>query len=144
MAANKEALVADLWDSSREEGGWIPRFVRSFNDSKLDEILCLLNAIQGKKIIESQEDLMSFKETKDGSFSVKLLFKALDRSENVVFPHNFIWNSWVPTKVSFFAWEASWDKVLTLDHLKKGRALANKCFLCGEEEMVDHLLVHCP
>ena len=32
---------------------------------------------------------MFFKETKDGSFLVKLLFKALDRYENVVFPHKF-------------------------------------------------------
>ena len=89
---------------------------------------------------------MFFKETKNGNFSVTLLFKAMDRYENVVFPYKFIWNSWVPTKVDFFAWEASWGKVLTLDDLKKkGRALANKCFLCGkEEETVDHLLVHCP
>ena len=63
----------------------------------------------------------------------------------VVFPHQFIWNTWVPTKVGFFAWEALWDKVLTLDQLRRReRALANRCFLCGEEEeMVDHLLVHC-
>ena len=94
--------MADLWDSSREEGGWIPCFIRSFNDWELDEILCLLNTIQGKQIIESQEDLMSFKETKDENFSVKLLFKALDRSKNVVFPHKLIWNSWVPTKVGCF------------------------------------------
>ena len=35
--------------------------------------------------------------------------------------------------------------MLTLDQLKKrGRALANKCYLGGdEEETVDHLLVHC-
>ena len=146
LAANKEALVVDLWDSSREEGGWIPHFIRSFNDWELDEILCLLNTIQGKQIIESQEDLMFCKETKDGNFSVKLLFKALDRSENVVFLHKFIWNSWVPTKVGFFVWEASWSKVLTLDHLKKkGRAFANRCFLCGnEKETVDNLLIHCP
>ena len=41
-----------------------------------------------------------------------------------------------------FAWEASWCKVLTLDHLERwGRALANRCFLCEdeEEETVDHL-----
>ena len=107
LAVHKEALLADLWDSSREEGGWIPRFIRSFNDWELDEILCLLNIVQGKQIIESQEDLMFFKETKDGNFSVKILFKALDRSKNVVFPRKFIWNSWVPTKVGFFAWEAS-------------------------------------
>ena len=34
--------------------------------------------------------------------------------------------------------------MLTLDNLKRGRALANRCFLCGEgEEMVDLLLIHC-
>ena len=51
----------------------------------------------------------------------------------------------MPTKFGFFAWEASWGKVLTLDQLKKrGRALANRCFLCGEgEETIDHLLLHC-
>ena len=93
--------------ANKEEGGWIPRFIRSFNDWELDEIFCLLSTIQGKQIIESQEDLMFFKETKDGNFSVKLLFKALDRFENVVSPHKFIRNSWVPTKVGFFAWKAS-------------------------------------
>ena len=45
----------------------------------------------------------------------------------------------------FFAWEASWGKVLTLDQLKKrGRILANRCFLCcEEEESIDHILIHC-
>ena len=36
----------------------IPRFIRSFNDWELDEILSLLNTIQGKQIIKNQEDLM--------------------------------------------------------------------------------------
>ena len=45
----------------------------------------------------------------------------------------------------FFAWEASWGKVLTLDQLKKrGWILANRCFLCCvEEESIDHILIHC-
>ena len=35
--------------------------------------------------------------------------------------------------------------MLTLDQIKKrGRALANRCFLCGkDEEMIDHLLLRC-
>ena len=35
--------------------------------------------------------------------------------------------------------------MLTLDQLKKrGRVLANRCFLCGkDEETIDHLLLHC-
>ena len=58
---------------------------------------------------------------------------------------NYVWNTWIPTKVGFFAREVSWGKVLTVDQLKRmGRALDNRYFLCGEEEeMIDHLLDHC-
>ena len=51
----------------------------------------------------------------------------------------------MPPKVTFFAWEASWGKVLILDQLQKmGHSLANRCFLClSEVETVDHLLLHC-
>ena len=51
----------------------------------------------------------------------------------------------MPPKIGFFAWEASWGKVLTLDQLKRcGRALANRCFMCEEdEETIEHLLIHC-
>ena len=50
----------------------------------------------------------------------------------------------VPFKVGFFAWVASRGKVLTLDQLKRrGRPLANRCYLFEEEETLDHLLVHC-
>ena len=47
--------------------------------------------------------------------------------------------------MGFFAWEAVWGRILTLDMLKRrGRVLANKCFLYEEmEETVDHLLLHC-
>ena len=44
-----------------------------------------------------------------------------------------------------FAWEATWEKVLTLDRLqRRGWHLPNRCFLCGcEEENVNHILLHC-
>ena len=41
------------------------------------------------------------------------------------------WGYCVQPKHRFFAWEASWGKILTLDQLqKRGIALANWCFLC--------------
>ena len=44
----------------------------------------------------------------------------------------------MPTKVAFFAWEASWGKVLTLDQLqRRGHSLANRCFLCLSKVEVD-------
>ena len=50
----------------------------------------------------------------------------------------------MPPKVTFFAWEASRGKVLTLEQLqRRGCLLENRCFLClSEVETVDHLL-HC-
>ena len=51
----------------------------------------------------------------------------------------------MPPKVAFFAWEASWGKVVTLEQLqRRGFSLANRCFLrLSEAETVDHLLLHC-
>ena len=88
---------------------------------------------------------MLLKNVKDGRFLVKLFYKFLVLPQISLFPSRCFWNPWVPTKVDFFAWEVSWSKVLTLDQPKRrGKALANRCFLCGEEEeTVDHLLIHC-
>ncbi|KAL6323476.1 hypothetical protein AAG906_039048 [Vitis piasezkii] len=65
--------------------------------------------------------------------------------DSPLFPSGSIWRASVPPKVIFFAWEASWRKVLTLDQLqRRGHFLANRCFLClSEVKMVDHLLLHC-
>ncbi|RVX17365.1 hypothetical protein CK203_003473 [Vitis vinifera] len=88
---------------------------------------------------------MLWKETKDEIFLVKSLYSTLASRRVVKFPNSIIWSPCVPTKVCFFAWEASWGKVLTLDQLKKrGRFLANRCFLCcEEEESIDHILIQC-
>ena len=84
-------------------------------------------------------------DSKDGVFSVKYLFRALQPVSLASFPLKIIWNSCVQPKLSFFAWEALWGRVLTLARLqKRGWVLANRCFLCQMfEESIDHLLLHC-
>ena len=64
---------------------------------------------------------------------------------DIAFLKNCIWVDKVPTKVAFFAWEATWGKVLTLNRQhKRGWQLPNCCFLCGcEEETLNHILLHC-
>ena len=105
----------------------------------------LLLTIRGRRLNPHLEDRVLWKETKDEIFSIKSLYSALVSRSVVQFPNSIIWSPWVPTKVGFFAWEASWGKVLSLDQLKKrGRILANRCFLCcGKEESIDHILIHC-
>ena len=87
-----------------------------------------------------------WKETKNEIFSVKSLYNTLEPSCAVRFLWSIIRSPCVPTKVVFFfAWEASWGKVLTLDQLKRrGWNLGNRCFLCCvEEETINHILIHC-
>ena len=52
----------------------------------------------------------------------------------------------MPSKVSFYAWEAWWGKVLTMQQLKKrGFQFASRCPFCRkEEEDLEHILNHCP
>ena len=145
LAAHKDARVADVWDFSTVDGGWSPVFLRPFNDWELEEVERFLQFIHNKKIRPSQEDRLLLKESNTDGFSVRLMYSKLVYSPPLDFPGRSIWNPIVPPKVGFFAWEASWGKVLTLDQLKRrGIPLANRCFLCEEkEETIDHLLIHC-
>ncbi|RVW35452.1 putative ribonuclease H protein [Vitis vinifera] len=145
FATYKEAWIEEMWDHSGGEGVWSPSFSRPFNEWEVEEVERLLLIIWGRRLNPLLEDSLLWKETKDGIFSVKSIYSILDSRRGVQFPINIIWNPCVPTKVCFFAWEAFWGKVLTLDQLKKrGRCLANRCFFCcEEEESIDHILIQC-
>ena len=145
LANHKDARVVDVWDSSREEGGWSPVFLRPFNDWEMDEVERFLHFLVNQKVRPFQEDRLVLKESKTNGFSVSLMYRKLRYSIPTDFPWRSIWNPIVPPKMGFFEWEASWGKVFTLDQLKrKGIPLVNRCSLCEEnEETIDHLLIHC-
>ena len=95
----------------------------------MDEVENLFLCLSGKRVIVDEEDRVSWVESKDGNFSVKSLYKAFELDSTRCFPMKIIWNSSVQPKVSLFAWEASWGKVLTLNQVqKRGCALANRCY----------------
>ena len=107
--------MADVWDNSRDAGGWSPHFSRMFNDWKLEEVERFLLILHIKKVLYTLEDKLFLREAKGGLFSVKFAYQYLSDLEAHPFPSNLIWNSWVPTKVGFFAWGASWGRILTMD-----------------------------
>ncbi|RVW30599.1 LINE-1 reverse transcriptase-like [Vitis vinifera] len=147
LTVDKEESVVDVWDSLAEGGwgGWNPCFLRAFNDWEVEEASSFMERLHRNRVIEDVEDMESWTETKSGKFSVKSLYLALEAGCSAQFPSSLIWNENVQPKISFFAWEATWGKALTLDKVqKRGWALANRCFLCLEnEETIDHLLLHC-
>ena len=119
LAVHKDARVVEVWDSSREEGGWSPVFQRPFNDWEMEEVERFLHFLANKKVRPLQEDRLLLKESKTNGFSVSLMYRKLRHSIPTDFPWRSIWNPIVPPKMGFFAWEASWGKVLTLDQLKR-------------------------
>ncbi|RVW33526.1 Vesicle-associated membrane protein 727 [Vitis vinifera] len=74
----------------------------------------------GKRLDVDGEDRMLWRGTKNEIFTIKSLYKSLDHSYAVSFPGNIIWSPYVPSKVSFFAWEASWRRSLLKISLRGG------------------------
>ena len=101
--------------------------------------------IQEKMVLRDEEVRMFWMVSKSGKFSVKFLFSVLKPGDPFLFPWSIIWSSYVPPKVTFFAWKVTWGKALTLDLVQmRGVLLPNRCFLCHfEEETIDHILLHC-
>ena len=118
-----------------------------FNDWEMERVEDFINVIKDNRINPFDVDIMMWKLSKDGLFSVKPSFDALEgRREVAPFLNRMFWNQCVPSNVGFFSWEARWDWVMTMDQLKKrGFSLASRCPFCGKDkENIEHLLIHCP
>ena len=74
-----------------------------FNDLELEEMERFFLVLHNKKVLHTLEDKIFFREAKGGLFSVSLVYQHLFDIEAHLFPSKLIWNSWVPTKVGFFA-----------------------------------------
>ena len=145
LAVFKDAWVKDVWCSNEGGGSWSLLFSKLFNDWEMDEVCRFFSGLNGKSVQQTVEDKVIWRETKYEKFSVKSLYKLLVSSFPASFPSSSIWNVYVQPRVSFFGWEATWGKALTLDQLqKRGWPLANRCYLCQRhEESIDHILLHC-
>ena len=102
LAAHKDARVADVWDSSREDGGWSSVFLRHFNDWEMEEVVRFLHLLHNKKIRLGQEDRLLLKESITDGFSVRHMYRKLMFSPPLDFPWRSIWNPIVPPKLGFF------------------------------------------
>ena len=89
----------------------------SLNDQEIIIVERFLARLQDKVVEQDKEDKVCWVETKSETFSVKSLYASLETRIVVQFLSSVVWNAWVPPKVSFFAWEATWGKTLTLDQL---------------------------
>ena len=110
MAAQKSAIVGDLWDQNAGQGDWNLRFFRSFNDWELALVDELLQILRNQRI-NLEEDLALWKGGKNGQFGVKDAYGLLTSHSTLLFPKKGIWVENVPSKLAFFAWEATWRRI---------------------------------
>ncbi|RVW79938.1 LINE-1 reverse transcriptase-like [Vitis vinifera] len=94
LAGQKNAKICEVWDSSMGQGGWNLRLARDLNDWEIEQIGDMLNLLKDFRL---------------------LLMRTLRG-----FPYRRIWMDKVPTKVSFFAWEASWGRSLLWISFREG------------------------
>ena len=89
------------------------------------------------------DDLLWWRDNKNGTFSVKSFYNSFSRAIRTPFSARIIWTPWVPIRASFFGWEAAWSRLLTIDRLRRsGWSIPNRCYLCkNEEETIGHLLL---
>ncbi|RVX03573.1 hypothetical protein CK203_027919 [Vitis vinifera] len=116
MAAQRNVTVEEYWDQNLGQGEWNLRLLRDFYDWELGMVGNLLVELREYRVT-LEEDSVYWKEGEDGLFKVKKAYGVLANTEGVDFPHSNVWVDKVPTKIAFFAWEAAWGKVLTLDRL---------------------------
>ena len=108
----------EVWDPRLGQGGWNLRLSRDSNDWELvliEDLLFLLRDIR----LTPEEDSVLWKGGDFDSFRIWVAYNLMATPKPLVFPGKNIWVDKVPTKVAFFAWEATWEKILTLDRLQK-------------------------
>ncbi|OVA13883.1 Pectinesterase inhibitor domain [Macleaya cordata] len=147
ISSLKFGCIQDFIPTNPTDTGWLLTFNRDIRNSEIQQLTSLLATIGDRPPIRNTEsDSRSWSHTKQGVFTVKSAYDALQTSNQAFFPTKLIWNPKIPFRINFFCWLVSLHKILTLDNLqKRGHSLANACVLCLKQaESPHHILLHCP
>lgn len=88
--------------------------MRHFHDWEIEGVMTFLQTQQKSSIRSEEEDKLMWKEFKSVVFSVKSFYHIFVPERSERFLSSNVWNSWMPVKMSFFAWEATWERILQL------------------------------
>ncbi|OVA08929.1 Reverse transcriptase zinc-binding domain [Macleaya cordata] len=146
LSTAQSGSIADFIVQSTHGKDWNLALSRDPKSSEIPELLSLLQIIGLEPpTTDSLEDQMVWSLTKTGQYTVKSAYDHLTANDVSFFPTKQIWFNKIPLKISFFMWTSYFNKILTLDNLKKrGHHLPNACYFClKHEETSNHILLHC-
>ena len=93
--------MAEAWNHLDDGGDLNLNCVRAFNDWKIDSMANLLHVLQKERVS------IILDRVTDAIFIVRNAYNLLVSSSVSRFLVKQIWMAYVPSKVSFFAWEAT-------------------------------------
>ena len=149
LAQDREASVADFRMRGNDSSVWVPVFVRdSFVED--DTFLCFFSKLSETIPDDSTTDKVVWKLNDKGCFTVRsfymkrliLNYPGMEISVNSGFPCQLIWRALAPVKVSFFVWEASHGKILTIDNLQKRGSLWLTDVICAKR-IPNRWIIYC-
>ena len=145
IAGTRKATIEEVWDLSNFSSAWNQRFLRPFNDWEVEQVQNFVGLLNNKHIFPRKKDKSVWKGNKNGQFSMRGYYNSFEEGALLKAPVKTLRNPYVPSKVSFFAWEAWWGEVLTMNQLKnRGYQLASICPFCRKnDDSLDHILIHC-
>ena len=86
LVVNKDEWVSNSWEGSEELGYWNPHFPRHFNDWELEKVEGLFLKRHPLVVRRKVEDVLSWKESRDGIFSIRSLYRSFMRASSGPFP----------------------------------------------------------
>jgi hypothetical protein len=146
-ASNRQATIAStlIQSASGSRFEWNVHFVRNFNDWEVEGVASFFELLHSHTSFKEGGDGLRWRLTGNGIFNIRSYYLALRDNHPVTFPWKAIWGVHAPRRVAFFAWTASWGRILTADNLmRRGYQLAGWCCMCRRDgETISHLLLHC-
>ena len=86
LVVNKDEWVSNSWEGSGELGCWNPHFLMHFNDWELEKVEGLFLKRHPLVVRRKVGDVLSWKESRDGIFSIRSLYHSFMRASSDPFP----------------------------------------------------------
>uniref|UniRef100_A0A2N9GID8 OBG-type G domain-containing protein n=1 Tax=Fagus sylvatica TaxID=28930 RepID=A0A2N9GID8_FAGSY len=130
-ASNRQTTIASslIRSASGSRFEWNVYFVRNFNDWEVERVASFFELLHSHTSFKEGGDGLRWRLTSNGIFTIRSYYLALRDNHSVTFPWKAIWGVHAPRRVAFFAWTASWGRILTADNLmRRGYQLAGWCW----------------
>ncbi|GKV15062.1 hypothetical protein SLEP1_g25863 [Rubroshorea leprosula] len=151
ISAGKDKRISQMGSWQDDSWKWDLKWRRNLFSWEEHQEEALKAVIQNTKIVDGKSDVRDWVHSKDGIYTTKSAYQALTRDHRTVQQSptiSKVWQEFIPSKISIFAWQVLQDKIPTkMNLLKRGiiqDIAESKCVLCGlASEDSNHLFIHC-